>query len=144
MAVDAAASNVDGRYMMSLTPTSSVAVLGLATMRYGQVAEQIHEQQRPPMEGFYSHGNNSPHGAMYNAGSAASTYGRVLNNVVVAQYPVGRYLSSLDLRRSAHAQAAGGPPLGSASMEIPVPALVPIATTSTTPAVFVSSRQPGK
>ncbi|KAJ1805460.1 hypothetical protein LPJ56_006542, partial [Coemansia sp. RSA 2599] len=54
--------SLDGRFMVSLTPTSSVAVMGLASMRYDQ-APALSQQQQQYLSALSSHastGGNSP------------------------------------------------------------------------------------
>ncbi|KAJ2280337.1 hypothetical protein EV176_001061 [Coemansia sp. RSA 451] len=141
---------VDPQFGVSLTPTPSVAVMGLSSMRYGATDNATTPGDFLPPAGL-------------------------LNTMAFSGLPIGRYLSSLEMyerRNSGAAQQLRVPPghsllaTGSAmaaaaalaaansrALVGPGPAVdwivasqtpmlgTPIATTCTTPALFVNSIQ---
>ncbi|KAJ1741237.1 hypothetical protein LPJ68_003057 [Coemansia sp. RSA 1086] len=147
--------------LVSLTPTSSVAVLGLAGMRYGQPLREQPLGVQPP-------GSMQPAREFLTAQPSAISLSHEQRNELLANalsgLPIGRYLSSLEMyRREAQVpyrvpnMLAGSDPaaLAVAFANANVPAALvapgnelarsqttmglPIATTSTTPALFVNT-----
>ncbi|KAJ2451593.1 hypothetical protein EV183_003523 [Coemansia sp. RSA 2336] len=149
--------------LVSLTPTSSVAVWGLAGMRYGQ---PLREQ---PLSGVQPPGSMQSAREFLTAQPPAISLSHEQRNELLANalsgLPIGRYLSSLEMYQRQEAQApyqvsnvlAGSSPaaLAVAFANANVPAALvarnndlartqstmglPIATTSTTPALFVNT-----
>ncbi|KAI7830811.1 hypothetical protein BX661DRAFT_170017 [Kickxella alabastrina] len=174
---------------MTLTPTSSVAVLGLANMRYEQEPPGVPSNAGFPPQPQYSTQSITSHSAINNsnspvtpaiglaiptvytttldrqglASSSGSSRGRglpthrdaaaeqsgqqSLNGL--ANHPIGRYLSLLELQQHGRLQGNGevgarsplGLPLGAVPSALPayLNSKVPISTIATTPAVFVSA-----
>ncbi|KAJ1893856.1 hypothetical protein LPJ66_005519 [Kickxella alabastrina] len=172
-------NSIDGRFVMTLTPTSSVAVLGLANMRYEQEPPGVPSNAGFPPQPQYStqsitsHSaiNNSnspvtpaigfgnPNGLYYDNGSPRFSQqqqqqqrsgfadaSRSVNMMLevemrqqnqsgqqslngLANHPIGRYLSLLELQKHGRLQGNGevgarsplGLPLGAVPSALPAP-----------------------
>ncbi|KAI9501482.1 hypothetical protein BX070DRAFT_256742 [Coemansia spiralis] len=127
---------LDGQYFVNLTPNASVAVLGLAAMRYGQEEER----RSGPGQQHYM----SP--VQHQQSLASSSVLQLANN------PAGRYLSSMDhyhssspLNPSSFSALTQQQALVNAQQQQQIAQAAaigrsgaPIGTTATTPAIFVS------
>ncbi|KAJ2842602.1 hypothetical protein J3B02_005532 [Coemansia erecta] len=174
--------SLDGRLMVSLTPTSTVAVMGLASMRYDQPLGLNQQQQQQYLTALSSHAStnsNSPAASaiglrrgmfLDNNGSfgqipaqinpaaiartltVASTTAAAVQRPTIMANPISRYLSSLDMYGGSSGQQnvqlslqMGGQNVSDSMVQSirQVPAYwtfgSPIATTATTPAIFVGS-----
>ncbi|KAJ2310903.1 hypothetical protein IWW54_002936, partial [Coemansia sp. RSA 2705] len=125
-----AEGGVDPRQLVSLTPTSSVAVMGLTAMRYGQ-PEQDLSSIAYASQGSSPGAAQQPAGRMLQLSSQSTAHSDLLSasavTAVLSQQqqqqqqgflanalstlPIGRYLSSLEMyqRRGSGYQFAMGP-----------------------------------